>query len=85
MNSTTKGVVTILALAAVAGGVWFLLLRNKKRHAATIVKEGKSANYSTLLTFDEPFLRAWAKAAKAGNDTFTFEGKTYNTDGGKVK
>jgi hypothetical protein len=30
------------------------------------------------------FLRPWAKAAKNNQPTFTFEGKTYNTQGGRI-
>jgi len=37
-----------------------------------------------LHTFGEGYLKEWAKASKRGITTFTYEGKTYNTQGGKA-
>ena len=56
----------------------------KQLSAEYIVSSGNSAKLSTVLTFEEAFVKAWAKAAMAGLKSFDYNGKKYNTKGGKV-
>ena len=53
--------------------------------AKKIVGAGKHGNEGDLKTLGEGYLKEWYKAVKKGSDSFTFEGKTYNTQGGKLK
>lgn len=85
MNKNTKGIVTIIAVLAVAGGVWYFTTQNKRAYASIISKSGNAGNFAALLTFDEPFLRSWAKATKRNLETFIHNGKEYLTKGGKAK
>lgn len=85
MNKTTKGIITVVAVLAIAGGVWYYTSQNKRAYATIILRSGKASNYASLLTFDEPFLRSWAKATKRNLETFIHNGKEYLTQGGKAK
>ena len=59
--------------------------KGKTKYARRIVADGNvSGGTATLINFDEPFLKEWAKASKKGAPTFTYNGKTYNTKGGKA-
>lgn len=85
MNNTLKG---ILAVALVGGLVYlaYTQFRSKSgNYILTITGTGNAENAQKLLTFDEKFLKEWAKASKRGNPTFQYEGTTYKTKGGKVK
>ncbi len=54
-------------------------------YAKAIIKAGKyGKSAEELKSFGMNFLRPWAKAAKNNQPTFTFEGKTYNTQGGRI-
>jgi hypothetical protein len=83
MNKNTKGIIAVLAVAAVTVVAVRLLFKSKRAYASVIIKAGKAQNYVMLLSFDENYLRAWAKAVKKGQDTFTVNGNSYNTTGGK--
>jgi hypothetical protein len=84
MNNTIKG---ILAIALVGGLVYLAYTQSKGKtgkYITIITGTGNAGNAQLLLTFDEKFLKEWAKASKRGMPTFTHEGKTYNTKGGKA-
>ena len=86
MTSTTKGIVTVLTVVAVGYAAYYFLLWDKKAfYAKKIVGAGKHGNEGDLKTLGEGYLTEWYKAVKKGSDSFTFEGKTYNTQGGKLK
>jgi hypothetical protein len=78
----------IAGLVILAVGGYFLYKRvntNKTTgDADVIVSSGSFATKSTLLTFQPEFVSAWASGVKAGSPTFTFQGKKYNTQGGKA-
>jgi hypothetical protein len=79
---------TLLWVAILGGAsyVAYMLLFQKKMYAQTIVNSGKySGGVNSLLDFDKLFLKAWSKASKSGNATFIFNGKEYNTEGGRAK
>jgi hypothetical protein len=70
--------------AVVAYGAYYMYF-SKDAYAKAIVKAGKySGSAEALKAFGMNFLRPWARAAKANQPTFTFEGKTFNTQGGKA-
>lgn len=85
MNKTLKG---ILAVAIVGGLVYLAYTQSKGKtgkYITIITGTGNAENAQLLLTFDEKFLKEWAKASKRGMPTFEYQGKTYKTKGGKVK
>jgi hypothetical protein len=81
-----KGIITVLVVVAVSLVAYKMLLKKDKRFfAKQIIDEGYfTSGIETLLSFDQPFLEAWAKAAKKGETIFMFGGRTYNTQGGKI-
>ena len=85
MNNTLKG---ILAVALVGGLVYLAYTKSKGKagkYILIITGTGNAENSQALLSFDEKFLKEWAKASKRGFPTFEYQGKTHNTKGGKVK
>ena len=84
MNKQTKGIVTVLAVAAVVAGAFVFFNRSKSALSKFISKK-TGGPYLVLLTFDEPFLKAWAKALRQNEQTFQYLGKVHVTLTGKVK
>ena len=85
MNKTLKG---ILAVAIVGGLVYLAYTQSKGKrgkYITIITGTGNAQNAQLILTFDEKFLKEWAKASKRGMPTFEYQGKTYKPKGGKVK
>lgn len=86
MSSTTKGIITVVTVLAVGYAAYYFLLWDKKAfYAKKIVAAGKHGSESDLKTLGEGYLKEWYKSVKKGSDSFTFEGKTYNTQGGRLK
>ncbi len=83
MNKNTKGLLVALFVITAAVSVWHLTNKNKKAYAKTIVQYGGSTNYAMLLTFQDGYLKEWAKAIAKAKTEFSFEGKRFNTKGGK--
>lgn len=80
-----KSIIWIAVYAAAAFGVYQLYF-SKDAYAKTIIKAGKyGGSLEALKSFGMNFLRPWAKAAKNNQPTFIFQGKTFNTQGGRVK
>lgn len=74
----------VLGYGIVAYGTYYLFF-SKSAYISKIVKAGKySGSTETLKSFDMGFLREWAKAATSGANTFMYQGKNYNTLGGKA-
>ena len=70
--------------AVVAYGAYYAFF-SKTAYAKKIIKAGKSNQSLELLkSFDMAFLRVWSKAAVENNPTFLYNGKTYNTQGGRA-
>lgn len=86
MKSSTRNGLIAVALIGVAGYFAFrYFTRTKRAYINVLLKNNVTTGSSVaLMTFDEPFLRAWAKAAKKAEKTFDYSGKTYNTQGGKT-
>lgn len=86
MNSTTKGIISVVIVGALVYGVYMLTYGKKHHYATIILKFGKSTGtMAQLHTFDEKFLKSWAKASMRNEPTFTLDGKVYNTQGGSAK
>lgn len=80
-----KTIFWVVGFGAVAFGVYQLYF-SKSAFANTIIRTGNfTSGKAALMGFGSNFLKPWAKAAKNGQPTFVFEGKTYNTNGGRVK
>lgn len=85
MNNNTKGIIAVGVVGAVVLSVILMAKDKKASYAMAIIKAGKAGNYLSLITFDVEFLREWSKAVKDKSETFVVNGKTHNTQGGKVK
>jgi hypothetical protein len=84
MNKNTKTVLTLVGVSLVVAAVFHFGNASKKRYAKVIIKlNGTSGSYATLLTMDEGYLRAWAKALGKGKQNFSYAGETYSSSGGK--
>jgi len=82
MSKNMKGIITVAVIIALAGAAYLFLHKTKKTYANAIVKSGKHGNFAFIMTFDEGFLKEWAKAVKNGSGTFRYNGKAYFTQGG---
>lgn len=78
----------IAGLVILAVGGYFIYSKiktnQKSNDVDVIISSGSFSNKNFLLTFDPPFVNAWANAVKANTPTFTYLGKKYNTQGGKA-
>lgn len=94
MNKNIKGAIVVIVILS---GFAYYFYTNKKKnnsidkndsveyYSTEIVKAGKHADYDFIKTFDKSFLKEWFNAIKNNQDTFVVEGKTINTQGGRVK
>jgi hypothetical protein len=80
-----KVIIWTVVLAGVGFGAYMYFSNTVKAYASIIVKGGASSGYETLLTFDKPYLKAWAMAVKAQQPTFNYNGLVFNTQGGSTK
>jgi len=80
-----KGMLTVLGVAIVVAGAWYFYSHTKRFYAKQVVKlGGTSGSIVSLMAFDEGFIKAWAKGLSTGKESFAYQGKAYNTTGGKV-
>lgn len=83
MNKKTIFYVGVYAV--VAYGAYYMFF-SKSAYVRTIKKTnnygGSAEDLKDLV--GKNFLKPWARAAKNNVPTFQFEGKTYNTKGGKI-
>lgn len=49
------------------------------------VENLSARSYGQIVTFSQDFLKNWADASVSGAATFQYQGKTYNTKGGRAK
>ena len=79
-----KTLIWIAVYGVVAYGAYYMYF-SKTAYAKKIIKAGKyKGSLEDLKSFDMAFLRVWSKAAGQNNPTFDYNGKTYNTQGGKA-
>lgn len=75
-----------IGVYVVVGYFAYSYFYSKKYSIKTIISTGNfNAAPSVLEGFGDKFLKTWASAAKKGQPAFVFEGKVYNTNGGKAK
>jgi hypothetical protein len=80
-----KAILYIGIYAVVGYGAYYMFF-SKDAYAKSIIKSGKyGGSVQDLKGFGANFLKPWSKAAKNNQETFVFEGKMYNTQGGKIK
>lgn len=85
-TQTRNGLIVVAAVAVIGFFAYKKFMSGSVFYARRIKSLGFfSGNVFDLATFDEKFLRAWFKSARKNEPTFSYEGKTYNTQGGKVK
>lgn len=84
MNNNLKGILAVVGVAAIVVGILFLTKDKKRYYSKLIIRYGGSDSFADILTFDEPFLKAWSIALAKGEKTFDYQSKKYNTKGGKA-
>jgi uncharacterized protein YxeA len=83
MSSTTKGIVTVLIVAGVGYLAYKQFFQDKKAfYAKKLADAGKTSNETVAKKFEEGFLKAWYKGLKDKSETFSYNGKSYKTQGG---
>ena len=92
----TKNILAVLLIGSALGvGGFFIYKKSviKKNPfeymtddqlAKYIFDSGNHGSKDTLIEFERDYLVKWAKAIKAGETTFTYGPKEYNTKGGKA-
>lgn len=79
-----KTVIWIGVYALIAYGGYYLFF-SKSANVKKIIGSGASTGTpEQLMKFEEGFLRAWAKAAKAKDNSFLYMGKSFMTKGGRA-
>ncbi len=81
-------ILVALAILGVGGYYAYKLYKKpveltKEQSVNLIIEKGKASNKETLLTFEEGYIKAWANAVLRNENTFVYNSKTYNTQGGK--
>lgn len=84
MSAKKSTYIAIGVTIAVVGLAWYFYSHTKRYYATRITKLGGASNFATLLTFEEGYLKQWAKGLSKGKETFLYQGKSYNTQGGKI-
>lgn len=90
MNKNLKGAIVVIVVL----GVGYAVYRITRPKSTKVSKSAMVAyliqnNYfgstpDVLMTFGDDFVAAWYAAAKAMQSTFSYNGKSYNTGGGKA-
>jgi hypothetical protein len=80
-----------ISLAILAVGGYLAYKEFKKAKVLTkedavkiIINAEKHGSSATISSFDLAFLRAWANAVVNKEDTFSYNGKNYKTQGGRA-
>jgi hypothetical protein len=78
-----------LAILGVGGYYGYKLYQKpieltKEKAVDLIIEKGKASNKETLSTFEDAFLKAWANGVLKNSNTFSYNGKKYNTLGGRA-
>lgn len=85
MNNTSKGIIAILVVGGLVFATYKLTMKKSKRKMAQYInKKGYHSDIGTLLSFGDDYIEAWYKAAKKDASTFSLNGVSYNTKGGKL-
>jgi hypothetical protein len=85
MKDNTIKIAGLLILLSGAIAVYLKLKKNNtESDIDTIINSENASSKSGLQVLQPEFIKAWALAVKQNLPTFTFNGKTYNTNGGKA-
>lgn len=84
MTSSTKNVIAVLAAATSIVLLYKLAFSGKRYQVRWLIKN----NYSTgtpedLMSFGTDYIKAWYKAARAGQPSFLLNQENYSSKGGK--
>ena len=76
-------------MVAVDGAIVYvgyrMVVPSKKKKIAFLIENNYSQGTPNVLSgFEDDFVAAWYKAAKAKDDTFNYNGKNYKTIGGRA-
>jgi hypothetical protein len=75
-----------IGVYAVVGYFAYSYFYSKKYSIKKIISSGNfTGTASNLEGFDTGFLRMWANASKNNESAFIYQGKIYNTKGGRAK
>ena len=88
MNSNVKGIISVI----VVGGLLYIAYKKfvKPNNRKVLINYldatfGESSGHADFINnADKGYVDNWAKALMKGENTFTFNNKTYSTAGGKV-
>lgn len=84
MTKNQKGIIAVLVTASIVIAGWKMISSGKKAQVTYLVKNNfSSGTVDDLMTFGNDYIKAWHKAAKAGQPSFLLNGISYNTKGGK--
>lgn len=82
MTKNVRGIATVVLVGAVCAGLYLHFNKSKVQNAQTIVKLGGHKSFATLISFDDAYVAAWAKALAKGLTQFQYQNKSYYTQGG---
>lgn len=86
MSATMKTVIALVLTGGAIYATYHYLVKPKENKLAYLWENGFSSGPAVALRhFETGFVSAWYDAAKANNQTFDYQGKTYMTKGGRAK
>lgn len=83
MNTHVKGMIATGFIIGTILSIYFLS-QSKATLAKEIIARGGSSS-PTIVSFNKKFLLAWLNALKRDEAQFIYEGKVYNSKGGRAK
>jgi predicted negative regulator of RcsB-dependent stress response len=91
MNDKNLGLIAVIILGVGGYFVYKEYQKKKKENAPaqisdvdTIITNGKNKDRSFVTSLGADFVKAWADGVRGSMASFTYNGKTYNTQGGKL-
>jgi predicted negative regulator of RcsB-dependent stress response len=91
MNDKNLGLIAVIILGVGGYFVYKEYQKKKKENAPaqisdvdTIITNGKNKDRSFVTSLGAGFVKAWADGVRGSMASFTYNGKTYNTQGGKL-
>ena len=80
-----KSTLIWIGVYALVGYTAYAMFFSKKSFAKKIIDTGASTGtVESLMNFEMGFLRAWAKSASGKENSFTYNGKSFYTKGGRA-
>jgi hypothetical protein len=82
MNKSTKTILWVGIYGVVAYGIYYMI---KNMHVTRREKNILIISQDNYKGFDDAYLKSWANAIKSNLSEFTYQGKVYLSNSGKVK